>query len=36
MRDLILIAKKILVGVILAVVPLAILIAALWLARHGL
>jgi hypothetical protein len=34
MHDLILLAKKILVGVIVAIVPLVILITALWVTRH--
>jgi hypothetical protein len=34
MHDLILLAKKIFVGVIIAAVPLAILISTLWLTHH--
>ena len=36
MADLILIAKKILVGIVLVVLPLAIVVSALWIARHAL
>jgi hypothetical protein len=36
MSDLVLLAKKILVGVVIAAVPLAILIPALWLTRRAL
>jgi len=36
MADFVLLAKKILVGIAVAVVPLAFLISALWLTRHAL
>jgi hypothetical protein len=36
MADLKLLAKKILVGIIIAAVPLVILISSLWLTRHAL
>ena len=36
MADLLLLAKKIAVGIILVLVPLAILLSGLWLTRHAL
>lgn len=36
MPDLVLIAKKILLGIVIAAVPLVILISALWFTRYAL